>query len=221
MPTWLFWLLVGVACVLVAAIFVFILFPRWFVANPDPASNMNRARESLVKADKNKTYRIGIYVDGDLSEVFFALLKTNLQRYKLPVVFTPLHKEAARNLLVEGEWLNRIACPDGQVVDAVLLAELNENFYHLTTDKPRLFHHLKMSFYYPNGAYHGEFYWESHSAIHEALRELARMGTFRAVNTLYWIIWNPTPAPDFTADANAWPYGDSEATFAYPQNTPQ
>lgn len=219
MPAWLLWLAIIVACILVIIIFAFLLFPQWFFTNT--ASNINAVRESLVKADKNKTYRIGIYVDGDLSEVFFSMLKSNLQKYKLPVVFTPLHREAGRNLLFEGEWFNRIAYPEGKMVDMVLLVELSEHYPQFVTDKQRT-HGLEMSAYYPNGARHGEFYWESFSPNNpEVLRDLARTGTIRAVNTLCWTIWNPKPAPDFMADANAWPYDDSETTFAYPQNTPQ
>lgn len=219
MPVWLLWLLVCVACVLAAAIFAFILFPNLFFTNT--ASNMNAVRATLVKANKNKTYRIGIYVDGDLSEVFFSMLKGNLQKYKLPVVFTPLHREAARNLMFEGEWFNRIAYPDGQMVDVIILMELNENLSQPVGNKQQSFHALDINIYYPNGAYHGGFYWESRLAIQEALRDLARTGTIRSVHALCWILGNPESTPNFTANANAWPYSDSGVTAVYPQNTPR
>lgn len=219
MPAWLLWLAIIVACILVIIIFAFLLFPQWFFTNT--ASNINAVRASLVKADKNKTYRIGIYVDGDLSEVFFSMLKSNLQRYKLPVVFTPLHREAGRNLLFEGGWFNRIAYPEGKMVDMVLLVELSEHYPQFVTDKQQSFHTLDINIYYPNGAYHGELYWESRLAIQEALRYLARTGIIRVIHALCWIVNNPKPAPDFMANANAWPYDDSETTSVYPQNTPR
>ena len=78
MSPWLL-LLVIIACALVAITFAFLLFPNWFFTNT--ASNMNEVRAALVKADKNKTYRVGIYVEGDLSEVFLAMLKNSLQKY--------------------------------------------------------------------------------------------------------------------------------------------
>ena len=214
MSPWLL-LLVIIACALVAITFAFLLFPNWFFTNT--ASNMNEVRAALVKADKNKTYRVGIYVEGDLSEVFLAMLKNSLQKYKLPVVFAPLHRPAGRNLLFEGEWFNQIAFPDEKAVDLVVVMELQESPPELA-DKQKVCHGIRAAFYQSNGACANHISPTNHST---PLVQLGYEMAIEIARVLRLVVTRPQPTPKFTGNPNVWPFDDNEENFTLPQNTPR
>lgn len=219
MTTWLFIVMISIACVLLWTLFIFALLSFWSYAAT--ASNMNKMRDSLAKADKNKTYRVGIYLEGDLSEVFLSVLKNRAKKYKLPLIFAPLHRLAARNLYIEGEWFNRIAYPDGEIVDLVALVGLRKYPCRLVTGKKRIFENLEMGFYYPNGAPAGYYFFETMADAYGSLTELGYAGIIRLAKAMQMVVCHPAAAPNFAADPNAWPYDGAGENFTSAQNTPR
>lgn len=213
-PSLLFLIIIGI--VLVGLAFIFLLRPNWFRSNT--AHNMNEVRHTLVKADKNKTYRVGIYVEGNLSEVFLSLLKNSLHTYKLPVVVVPLHRDAGRNLLFEGEWLNRIAYPDEKMVDLVAVMELHENQTDLQSGLA-IYPGLEAAFYHPTGACANRLYRVAQPTL---LNWLAYSMAIEIAKALREAVINPRPAPEFSGNPNLWPYDEEAKEKAvWPQNTPR
>lgn len=219
MTTWLFIVVISVACVLLGTLFIFALLSFWSYAAT--ASNMNKMRDSLTKADKNKTYRVGIYVEGDLSEVFLSVLKNRAKKYKLPLVFVPLHRLAARNLYIEGKWFNRIAYPEDKIVNLVALVGLRKYPCRLVTGKKRIFESLEMGFYYPNGAPAGYYFFETMADTYGSLTELGYAGIIRLAKAMQRVVCHPAATPQFAADPDCWPYDDTEKNIASAQNTPR
>ena len=214
MPSGLLLMFVATALIIIGVVFLLPLFRNRFFRNT--ASNMNKVRDALVKANKNKTYRVGIYAEGCLSEVFLAMLKNSLQKYKLPVVFTRLHREAGRNLLVEGEWFNKIAYPDGEIVDMLIVMEVYEDRKEPANNSEMCLG-VEARFYYPNGACAECISPVNYST---SMRWLSFEVAITIARVLRLIVIHPTPAPCLAYDPNIWPYEEREQNYAWPQKTP-
>ena len=159
------------------------------------AGSVLMLRRGLKRLEpKDRPYKIGVYFDGDLAEVFAQSVKDYLQKYKMPVVVVPLHELASRLLLYEYEWRNGIAKPDGEAVDLVVVGTCH------IIGKRR--YYLEMCCYHPNGA---EASYRKSDKDQFSSR-LARKATVGIMNDLLQTMKHPAEDPGYDSRADNWPF---------------